>query len=86
MSNTIQPTIGHAAFYPLAPRYHRALHRSVPTTKRKGTVRLCGGPLVKVDTLAQLERWQRKKRGLTAGQLLDKLTAHAQGTNFSPLP
>jgi hypothetical protein len=46
-------------------------------------VRLSGGPFVDPATLAQLAEWHHL--GPSFGELIDRLTAHAQATGFDPL-
>ena len=67
----------------LHPRFFKALGRTVPATKQ-GRVRMCGGPIVSVETLAQHGAWLKTNPDMNQGQLIDKLTAHGVATKFHP--
>lgn len=62
----------------LVPQYFPNLGRVIPATQR-GTIRWCNGPLVQAATLQKLESWQGR---MTAGQMMDRLVAHADKTGF----
>jgi hypothetical protein len=56
-----------------------------PHPNQKGDaprVRLSGGPFVDSYTLAQMAAWHQQ--GPSFGELVDRLTAHAQATGFDP--
>lgn len=71
----------------LRPLYQPALDRVVMTSGI-GTVRLNGGPLVRPETLAMIERWQRDAGAyIPTGAIIDRLAnfAHARGFNAAHL-
>lgn len=46
-------------------------------------VRLCGGPFIDPNTMADLKRWQ--EAGASYGVAIDRLTVHANSTGFDPV-
>lgn len=46
-------------------------------------VRLCGGPFIDANTMADLKIWQG--RGTSYGVAIDRLAVHAKSSGFDPV-